>query len=249
MNIGIIIQARMGSSRLPGKVLKEILGKPLLWYLVQRLRSCLSVSKIVIATSTSQDDDLIEDFCKINEIDCFRGSENDVLGRYYQCALKYKIENIVRITGDCPLVDPGIVDGVINFYKENLGFDLVKTGPFYPEGFDTEVFSFKNLETVLNNAKLKSDREHVTAFLWKHDKRFRIKILSLDKDYSFLRLTVDEVVDFEVVRDVVEYLYPRKGALFNFKDILLLYKENRSIFKKNENVIRNEGYLKSLEKD
>lgn len=249
MDIGIIVQARMGSSRFPGKVLKEIIGKPLLWYLVQRLRCCQSISKIVIATSISRDDDAVEDFCKINGIDCFRGSENDVLDRYYQCALKYKIENIVRITGDCPLIDPDVADRVINFYKENPGFDLVKTGPTYPEGFDTEVFSFKNLEIAYNDAKLKSEREHVTAFLWKHDKRFKIKILSLDKDYSFLRLTVDEAVDFGVVKDVIESLYPRKAALFNFEDILRLYKDNRSIFMKNKNVIRNEGYLKSLEKD
>lgn len=246
MTTGIIIQARMGSERLPGKVLKKVLGKPLLWYLLQRLRQCKTISQIVVATSDSVDDQAIEDFCKDNQTPCFRGSEDDVLERFYQCALYYDMDPIVRITGDCPLIEPRFVDDVVNFYSENPDFDLVKTGPTYPEGFDAEIFPHKNLEAAWQEAELKSQREHVTTFLWENDQRFKIKWLALEKDYSFLRLTVDEKIDFEVVKEVIEELYPQKDVFFNFEDIFLLYQKKPTIFGKNKHVIRNEGYLKSL---
>lgn len=246
MTTGIIIQARMGSKRLPGKVLKEVLGKPLLWYLLQRLRQCKAISQIVVATSDSKDDQAIEDFCKDNQTSCFRGSEDDVLERFYQCALYYDMDPIVRITGDCPLIEPRFVDDVVNFYSENSDFDLVKTGPTYPEGFDAEIFPHKNLEAAWQEAELKSQREHVTTFLWENDQRFKIKWLALKKDYSFFRLTVDEKIDFEVVKEVIEELYPQKDVFFNFEDIFLLYQKKPAIFWKNKHVIRNEGYLKSL---
>lgn len=249
MNSDVIIQARMGSQRFPGKVLKCILGKPLLGYLVERVRLCKSVAKIVVATSAHFGDDAIEEFCRNNGIDCFRGDENDVLDRFFQCAVFYEMKKIVRITGDCPLIDPELLNGVIQFYAENPEYDLVKTGPTYPEGFDVEILSMKNLETAWQEAKLKSQREHVTTFLWENDQRFKIKWLSLKEDCSFLRLTVDEPVDFEVVQSVIERLYPKTDGNFNLKDILALYQGEPALFKKNANIIRNEGYFKSLEKD
>ena len=249
MNAGVIIQARMGSQRFPGKVLKPVLGKPLLAYLAQRVRSCKNVSKIVIATSRLSGDDAIEAFCRNSGVDCYRGSEEDVLDRYYQCAALHGMEKIVRITGDCPLIDPELLSGVIQFYAENPEYDLVKTGPTYPEGFDAEILSMKNLEIAWQEAKLKSQREHVTTFLWENDQRFKIKWLSLKKDCSFLRLTVDEPLDFEVVQSVIERLYPKTDGNFDLKDILALYQGEPALFKKNANIIRNEGYFKSLEKD
>lgn len=249
MNAGVIIQARMGSQRFPGKVLKPVLGKPLLAYLVQRVRSCKNVSKIVIATSRLSGDDAIEAFCRDFGVDCCRGSEEDVLDRFFQCATFYEMKKIVRITGDCPLIDPELLSGVIKFYAENPEYDLVKTGPTYPEGFDAEILSMKSLEIAWQEAKLKSQREHVTTFLWENDRRFKIKWLSLKEDYSFLRLTVDEPLDFEVVQSVIERLYPQTGGNFNLKDILALYQGEPALFKKNANIIRNEGYFKSLEKD
>ncbi|VAW48811.1 hypothetical protein MNBD_GAMMA03-468 [hydrothermal vent metagenome] len=248
MKAGVIVQARMGSERFSGKVLKEVKDKPLLWYLVQRLHQCKAISKVIVATSTAIENDVIEEFCKNNQVKCFRGNENDVLDRYYQCALIYKMDHIVRITGDCPLIDPELVDDVIKFYLEHLEFDLVKTGSTYPEGFDAEIFSFNNLELIWKEAKLKSQREHVTTFLWENKQRFKTKWLALDQDYSFLRLTVDEAVDFEVVKMVIES-FQDNGVLFNFQDILNLYKNNQALFQKNTHIIRNEGYLKSLQKD
>ena len=249
MRVIAIIQARMGSTRLHGKVLMCVEERPLLWYQIERLKRCKKISKIVIATSVSSQDDAIEVFCMKNKIDCFRGSENDVLDRYYQCAVTYKADIVVRTTGDCPLIDPYLTDEAVGYYLENKDFDLVKTGPSYPEGFDVEVFPFNSLEVARNEAKLKSEREHVTPFLWKNDQRFKIKILSLKKDYSFLRLTVDELVDFDVVKTVIEKLHKKNGTIFYLEDILDLYKKRPGIFEKNKNVIRNEGYQKSLQED
>ncbi len=249
MQTGIIVQARLGSERLSGKVLKEVLGKPLLWYLLQRLRQCKTISQIVVATSNSKGDQAIEDFCKANNTSCFRGSEDDVLERFYQCALHHDIDPIVRITGDCPLIEPRLVDEVVEFYEQNPDFDLVKTGPTYPEGFDAEIFPHRNLEATWQEAELKSQREHVTTFIWENEERFQTKWLALKQDYSFLRLTVDEMIDFEVVKEVIEELYPKKDIFFNFEDILSLYKIKPAIFEKNKHITRNEGYLKSLQQD
>src|SRR4030042_4292615 len=247
--LAAIVQARITSTRLPGKVLKEVMGRPLLWYLIERLKRIKKDHKIIIATSTHTQDNIIEDFCRESSIDCFRGKHEDVLDRYYQCALAYKADIIVRITADCPLIEPNIASNVIDSYLNDPSADLVLTGPNYPEGFDTSVFPFKSLEIAWKEAKLKSDREHVTTYIWKNDKRFKIRTLSLEKDYSFLRLTVDEAVDFEVLKAVIEELYEGKGVAFLFGDILKLYEEKPYIFEKNQHIIRNEGYFKSLRED
>ena len=244
-----IIQARMGSKRLPGKVLAEVHGEPLLWYLLERLKRCKKINKIVVATSTADQDTAIELFCRKTGICCFRGSEDDVLDRYYQCAVLHKVESIVRITADCPLIDPGITDSVIGFYLKNRSFDMVTTGPTYPEGLDTTVFSFASLHVAWSESDLKSEREHVTPFIWKNDKRFKIKTLSMKQSFDFLRLSVDKPVDLEVVRAIVEELYPTKGVDFSLEDILTLYRHKPFIFEKNKYVIRNEGYLKSIKED
>jgi len=249
MKTGIIIQARMGSERLSGKILKEVNGKPLLWYLIERLRLCKTISQIVLATSISPENDIVEQFCRDNQVECFRGDEQDVLDRYYRCAVAYNMDRIVRITGDCPLIDPHLVDDLVVFSSEYPEFDLVKTDSTYPEGFDAEIFSFTNLELSWKEAKRMSQREHVTTFLWENEHRFKIKWLSLDQDYSFLRLTVDEDIDFEVIKAVVEYFYEKNKPLFYFQDILALYKDRPEIFKKNIHIVRNEGYLKSRQQD
>ena len=247
--IAAIVQARMTSTRLPGKVLKEVRGKPLLSYLIERLRRVNNIEKIIIATTNNKEDDPIVELCKKEFVSYFRGSEDDVLDRYYQTAKKFGVEHVVRITSDCPLIDPCLIEELLNFYLRNPGFDLVKTGPAYSEGLDAEVFPFRNLQTVWKEARLSSEREHVTPFLWKNVNRFRIKTLPFENDYSFLRLTVDEAVDFEVIKAVLEEQLKKKGRIFLFKDILNLYREKPYIFEKNMHVIRNEGYLKSLKND
>lgn len=246
--IGAIIQARMSSTRLPNKVMKEVLGRPLLFYLVERLRKSELIQKIVIATTTADADKRIYDYSKSLGVEAFCGSEDDVLDRYYQAVQKYKIDTVVRITSDCPLIDPKISDDVIRYYLEHKGYDIVGTDPCYPEGFDTEVLSSKALEIAWKEARLKSEREHVTIYIWKNVKRFKVKKLTFSQDLSFLRITVDEEADFKVVKAIIENLY-KKNEIFYLKDILEFYKKRHDIFKLNAGIIRNEGYLKSLAKD
>lgn len=247
--IAAIIQARMTSSRLPGKVLKTVLGRPLLSYLIERLSYCGSLEKIVIATTTNIEDEPIVNFAVNNNLAYYRGSENDVLDRYYQAAKKFGVNHIVRITSDCPLIDPQIVDKIVGIYLKNSDADLTRTGPTYPEGLDVEVFPFKNLEIAWKEAQLSSEKEHVTPLIWKNPTRFKIHTIPFEKDYSFLRLTVDEYVDFEVVKAVIEEIYEKDNNPFLIKDLINLYQEKPYIFEKNKHLVRNEGYLKSLEND
>lgn len=249
MNIIGIIQARMGSTRLPGKVLKEVLGKPLLWFQTERLKLCKKTTKIIIATSRLEADNQIEKFCRDSSLNCFRGEEDDVLDRYYRCASLYKADVIVRITADCPLLDPYLTDKIIDFYLNNPAFDLVRTGATYPEGMGVEVFPFHNLEIAWREARIRNEREHVTVFLWKNDSRFKIKDLSLDKDCSFLRLTVDEELDFQVIKEVIEELYPTQGPAFTFDNLLALYQKKPQIFEKNMHLRRKEEYFRSLKEE
>ena len=249
MNVGAIIQARMGSTRLPGKVLLKVMGKPLLWYQLERLKQSRTLTNVIVATTLSKEDDDIKVFCNDYGVKCFRGDEKDVLGRYYFCASSHSIDPIVRVTGDCPLVEPALLDEVVGFFIENPEFDRVCTGLTYPEGLDVEVVSLASLSAAWKEAKLLSEREHVTPFIWKNPDRFNLQALELDRDFSFLRLTVDEPVDFAVVSSVIKEFAGNKGVNFTFKDILSLYNKKPQIFEKNENVIRNEGYLRSIEEE
>ena len=246
--IGAIVQARMGSSRLPGKVMKHILGRPLLFYLIERLRRSKLIQKIIIATSTEPEDVAILEYAKVLGVKTFAGSKEDVLDRYYHAARKNKIDTIVRITGDCPLLDPELTDEVVKYFLEHQDYDLVRTGMTYPEGFSTEVIPFRSLAVTWRDAGLKSEREHVTPFIWKNNKRFRVKDLELQEDFPYIRLTVDESVDLVVIRNVIENLYPQKQA-FCFSDIIDLYKAMPEIFMANQHVVRKGGYYKSLEED
>lgn len=247
--IAAIVQARMTSTRLPGKVLMEVLGRPLLSYQIERLKRIGNIEKIIIATTVNKEDDPVAALCGKERVACFRGSENDVLDRYYQAASKYGVDIIVRITADCPLIDPYLVEKLINYYLNNPGTDLARTSPDFPEGYDAEIFSYKNVEIAWEEARLSSEREHVTPFLWKNNKRFRIESMPFGNDYSFIRLTVDEPIDFEVVRAVIEEQISNNKDIFLFKDILKLYNEKPYIFEKNKMVIRNEGYIKSVKND
>lgn len=243
-----IIQARMGSTRLPGKVMLKVLDKELLYYQIERLKLCKCIAKIIIATSTSKKDYLIEQFCQKNLISYFRGSENNVLSRYYECALKFKVKTVIRITADCPLNDPYLLDRAIKHYLKHQQYDLLSTDPSYPEGYDFDIIPFKTLSIAWKEASLPSEREHVTSYIWNNPK-FKTYRFSLKKDYSFLRLAVDEKIDFEVIKKILEEIYPKKGVNFTLEDILNLRKEKPLLFQKNIHIIRNEGYLKSVQED
>ncbi|MCX9085017.1 MAG: glycosyltransferase family protein [Candidatus Methanoperedens sp.] len=244
-----IIQARMGSTRLPGKVVKEIAGKPMLYHVINRVKHSKELNDIVIATTNLKEDSQILDLASELGVKSYAGSENDVLDRYYRSAIISKAEVIVRITADCPLVDPNVIDKVVRYYLIN-DFDYVGTSiiPTYPDGIDVEVFSFTALEKAWSESKLSSEREHVTPYIWKNLNIFRIGNLKNDEDISYMRWSVDEQRDLEFVRKIYNNLY-KKDEMFYIEDILNLLKKNPELEDINKGIIRNEGYLKSIKED
>lgn len=224
MRIEAFIQARMGSTRLPGKVLKEVLGRPLLDYLVERVAQASEIAEIVILTTTKAADDPIALFCQEKNLPCFRGSEEDVLERYYQCALQRKPDGVVRITADCPVIDPEVIDQVVAVFRESWpALDYVSNGleRTFPRGLDVEVFSYEALEIAYLNGKLPEEREHVTPFIYRHPELFNFKNVSLSPSMAQHRWTVDTPEDFELIKLLIEHLYPEKTK-FRLKDMLEL---------------------------
>lgn len=224
MRVVIISQARMTSTRLPGKVLKEVLGKPLLSYQIERLKRAALADEVVIATSENKSDDAIVELCERMGVQYNRGSEHDVLERYYETARKYKADAVVRVTADSPLIDPREIDRVIGYYLENRDqYDYVSNviERTFPRGMDTEIFSMQALETAFKQAKDQSEREHVTLHIYKNSQRFRLANVSNSIDLSFLRWTVDEPDDFKLIKIILEVIYPETPN-FSMNDILAL---------------------------
>lgn len=226
MKTVIISQARMTSTRLPGKVLKQVLNKPLLEYHLDRLQRSRLADDVIIATTINESDEPIVDLCKRLGVGIYRGSEHDVLARYFEAASEYKADTIVRVTSDCPLIDSKVVDEVIAAYVNNnvdyVSNTLERT---YPRGMDTEVFSFSALKSAYLEAGTVSEREHVTPFIYRNSERFCIKNYSNKTDESKYRLTVDTLEDFTLISTVLESLYPQK-AEFTLADILKLLNDN-----------------------
>ena len=222
----IILQARMGATRLPGKPLKNVLGRPLLSYQLERLRRVKFADAIVVATTTKLQDEKIVDFCRKENISVFRGSEEDVLERYYQTAKKFQADVIVRITGDCPLIDPSLVDQVIRYYFDHQpDCDYVSNSlnRSYPRGLDVEVFSFSALERAEREAKDVQEHEHVTPYLYWHPEIFALGSVVQQEDQSHHRWTVDTPEDLMLITKIIETLYPINPA-FTTQDILSLLK-------------------------
>ena len=245
--IGCIIQARMGSSRLPGKVLEKIdENKSILDYVIQQLQVCKKIEKIIVATTDLQEDDIICKQLDSKQIEFYRGSSDDVLDRYYQCAKKYSIDIIVRITADNPLVDPTIVDEVIKKYvNQKCDFASNTIKRTFPYGTEVEVFSFNSLKKTWDNAKKPSEREHVTPFMYNLKNKFHLENLENDNDFSFFRYTVDRIEDLKLVKEIIRNIQERPILL---KHVITLYKKNPEIFKINKNII-HDGYLTSLKRD
>jgi len=235
-NIVAIIQARMSSTRLPGKVMEDISGKPMLWHVINRIRYSKLIDKIVVATSINKKDDIIENFCKENGIFYYRGDEEDVLKRYYETAKIYNANKIVRITSDCPLIDPEIVDIVIKEHiKDKVDYTSNTIERTFPRGLDTEVFNFETLKKTNELAKEKYQREHVTIFIYENPHLFKIKNVRNFKDLSDLRWTVDEEKDLIFVREIYKRLY-NQGNIFYMRDILEILKKEQDLKKINEMV-------------
>ncbi len=248
-NILIIVQARYGSTRLLGKVMKKVLEKPLLWYLIKRLEQIKTPNKLIIATGSAKSNQPLIDFAKNQKIAFFIGSEDDVLDRYYQTAKKFNGDIIVRITGDCPLTDPNIIDkGLKVFLKGNYDYVSNVHPSTYPDGFDCEIFSFKSLEAAWKEAKLPSEREHVTPYIWKNPDRFSLRNFENRVDVHTIRLTVDNAEDFKLITKIIKKFYDNWDR-FHADDVVNFLMENQELLKINSELLRNEGYLKSLEED
>ena len=243
-----IIQARMTSTRLPGKVLMEVMGRPLLSYQIERLRFSKRIDEIIIATTTNKEDDPIVELAQKEDLKVYRGSEDDVLDRYYQAAKKYKTGHIMRITADCPLIDPNICDRIIKVYFKS-GVDYVHTGEGFAEGLDCGIISFKALSAAWHEAKLNSEREHVTLYIKNHPEKFDNITVENETDDRNYRITVDEQEDFSVVKAILENFYKEMKSSFTVREIKSFLDNNPEIYTLNANIIRNEGLLKSLLED
>ncbi len=234
-----IIQARMGSTRLPGKVLKEINGIPLIEILFHRLSQSKKIDKIILATSESNENNSLANLIEKKGYDVFRGSEEDVLGRFYKAAKPLSPEIVVRITGDCPIIDSSIVDRVISLYeKENVDYASNVDPPTYPDGLDVEVFSFNSLEKANKESKSSHAREHVTPFIRSNKELKKINQFN-DRDLSSERWTVDDPDDIIVIKNILNHFKP--DLAFPWKDVLQLKKERPDYFEANKNIKRNAG--------
>jgi glutamate-1-semialdehyde 2,1-aminomutase/spore coat polysaccharide biosynthesis protein SpsF len=244
-----IIQARMGSTRLPNKAMLKLAGQSVLWHVINRVKKSKLIDDIIVATTTNKNDNAIAEFAKSENINLFRGSESDVLDRYYQSAKKYDAEIIARITADCPLIDPRVIDKVISFFlKGNFDYASNTVSPTYPDGLDAEVFTFDALKRAWGEAKTTVEREHVTSYLWNNPDKFRISNVTSAVDLSAMRWTLDEPRDWLFVKKIYSHLYNVKG-IFYMKDILDLLRRKPSLQKINMGIQRNEGYFNSLKED
>ena len=252
MKVVAVTQARLGSSRFPNKILKKIGNKSLLEIHIHRIKKAKTISELIVATTCKPKDDLLESESKNLNVSCFRGSESDVLDRFYNAIKNKKPSFVVRLTSDCPLIDPELIDLIVHHtIKEDLDYCSNTLEDSYPDGQDIEVFKFTTLENAWKNAKLNSEREHVTPYMKKNssylgrDKFKSDNIKFEDKVYEKVRITVDEPNDFEVIQMLVQKL----GIDSKWQEYSDLYLTSEKINSKNSNIKRNEGYLKSLHND
>lgn len=240
MKTGAVVRTRMGSTRLPGKVMMNLCGKPVIDHVIDRLKQSKLLDDIIIATTTSEKDKVIVEQAKKNGVKWFCGSEEDVLSRYYYAAKENNLDTVVRITSDCPLIDPVLLDKVVEFYFSgnytlvtNAGNDL--TQRTYPRGLDVEVFSFKVLEDAFNNADKSYQREHVTPYMYETYGQ-SVYYYKNNTDYSNLRWTLDTIEDFELIAIIYDKLYDKYNGKFGFEEVLEFIKSNPELCKINAHV-------------
>lgn len=247
MNIVSIVQARMGSTRLPGKVLADIAGITLIDRIIARVRAAPSVGSVVVATSdSSEDDELVEHVRKTGLASIYRGSEFDVLARFAGAATMSRADIVVRITADDPFKDAEVIEQGIGLLVSDTSLDYCSNTlrPTYPEGLDVEVFRASALHRAHSEAKLPSEREHVTPFIWKNPGLFRALNFEYERDLSSWRWTVDYPEDLEFARNV--YSHFRDQPLISFKTIIAWLEGAGAGLARASDAVRNEGYLKSI---
>lgn len=250
MRIVAVLQARTGSSRLPGKVMADLAGKPLLARVIERAQAVPGVQTVVVATTPAQRDRPILDLANTCGAKAYAGSEEDVLDRYYQAVRQFDGEVVVRLTADCPLLDPRVSARVLQrFLNGDVDYASNTLAPTFPDGLDTEVFSFAALERAWRESALASEREHVTPYIWKNPFKFRLASIADEVDRSALRWTVDEAQDLEFVRAVYQHLYRDGEPPFGMDAVLALLENKPELKAMNTGFLRNEGYAKSLRED
>lgn len=247
MTVVAIVQARMGSSRLPGKVMADLLGRPLLARVLERAQAIRSVDSVILATTRAARDRVLLELAKECDVIPFAGSEDDVLDRYYAAARAVSADIIIRLTADCPLLDPEVTGQVLErFLQGDVDYASNNHPPTFPDGLDSEVFSFLALEEAWRRARLTSEREHVTPYIWKNPAKFRLSNIASPIDLSAMRWTVDEPADLEFVRAVYAGLCRNNQVPFHVADVLALLAREPALGKLNQGLVRDEGYAKSL---
>jgi spore coat polysaccharide biosynthesis protein SpsF len=247
--IAAIIQARMGSTRLPGKVMMPLAEQPMIGHTLKRVQSAQAIDAVILATTTHSDDNPLADYAESLGVQVFRGDEQDVLDRYYQAAKHFSADVIVRITGDCPVIDAAVIDQTVRYFlADAVDYASNFVQRHFPDGLDTEVFSFDALEHAWNEAKLPSEREHVTPYIWKNPDKFRLSGYTHPEDLSHYRWTVDEPADFDFMTAVFAELYA-ENPFFNMRAMLDLLKRRPELMQINQGITTNEGYQKSLQSD
>lgn len=239
----------MGSTRLPGKVLADLCGRPLLERLIDRLLATRGIESLVVATTLESSDDLLCAWCASRSIPVYRGSSDDVLDRFWQCSQTYKPEVIVRVTADDPLKDPEIIQTALDICFSELDVDYVSNTltPSYPEGLDIEVLRYRALERANKEATLQSEREHVTPYIWKNPHRFKLRNFCMDVDMSELRLTVDKPADLELMRKIFANF--SDNPLIDYRSVIAWILDNPDLLLINSGTARNEGYYQTLAKE
>lgn len=246
MHVLGILQARLSSSRLPGKVMKPLLGQPMLARQIERIRRAGRLDALILATSSDASDDPLEALCQELGMVCHRGPLDDVLARFWQAAQPYRPDHVVRLTGDCPLADPVLIDAVIGHHLAS-GADYTSNCliPSYPDGLDVETMRWTALDAAHREARSPAEREHVTLFIHRRRDRFACENIAAPHDLSALRWTVDEAADFALVEAVYRALYPAKPD-FTTADILAWLDANPAWRHHNTAHRRNEGLARSL---
>lgn len=245
MNIVAVTQARFSSSRLPGKVLKQLGNQTVLGLHLTRIKKAKLVNSVIVATTTEAESKEIENIAVANGVSCFHGDLNDVLDRFYQAVVGLKPDYVVRLTSDCPLIDPTFIDDLITKFlesKADYAANFIK--PTLPDGMDAEIFTFKALEIAWIEATKKSDREHVTPFI-RDSGKFTLFPVNYSRDWSHFRMTLDTAEDYELLKLLVREC----GENASIEEYVSFLEKDKKAFEMNSHYQRNEGYLKSLKKD
>lgn len=243
MTVNAIIQARCGSTRFPNKVFADINGKPLLWHVVNRLKYAEMIDDIIIATTVNPKDDKIEEWCNAESVKCFRGSEEDVLNRYYSASVAFPSDVVVRVTADDPFKEPVVIDKVIRrLIDEKLDLVTNNFPPSFPEGLDCEAFTYSVLELMEKTTQDSFEREHVTQYVYHNPDKFKIGNVASDTQLSSYRWTIDNAEDYEMVKEVYAKRKKNSKGILLMDEILEILRKNPEISKINSQVKRSAMY-------